>query len=217
MFDVVIILLTFRRTPYAVRTIEAMRKCFKADNYAWYVADGGSPIEHMQAIASALTGEPLLGHHSIMESPGAMQNRAVRECLKATDILFFLEDDWTLNKELDVRPYLTLLRNTPGLGMVRFGYLGVGSDCRIVGFDGDYYMQFLRTTQYAYAGGPSIRHRRFVEAYGDFREGVTAGNVEVDYDGRFRMTTGPEIVFPFAGAAGWGWFDHIGEKRAGEF
>ena len=214
---VVIALLTFRRTQYAVATIKAMRRHFKCDNYAWYVADGGSNAEHMQAIASALTGEPLLGHHSILESSGAMQNRTVREVLKATDILFFLEDDWVLNRELDVRPYLTLLRDTPELGMVRFGYLGVGSDVRIEGYSGAYYLRFLRSTQYAYVGGPSLRHRRFVEAYGMFLENVTAGQVEVDYDGRLRMTTGPEIVFPFAGAAGWGWFDHIGQKRAGEF
>lgn len=217
MAKVVICLLTYKRTPYAVATIKAMRANFKCADYAWYVADGGSDEAHMQAIAEALEGAPLLGHHSDYESPGRMMNRAMQAAMQAANYIFWLEDDWVLNRPLDIDFWIRKLDATPSVGMIRFGYLGKGSDVMIETLVDYHCLRFLRSTPYAYAGGPSLRTKQFAEHYGQFNEKTSVGDTEVEYDGRFRMMAGPEIVWPIAGTSGWGWFDHIGEKRASEF
>ena len=189
-----IALITYERTECALRTVVSVQTHLDYPNVGWYVADDGSRVEHTGAILSALHGCYSLGVHSERLGVGKSQNRALAACFAWADYVLFLEDDWELRAPLDPRPYMRILEHNPDVGMVRLGGLAVGLDCHSVGYDGRHYLRMNRSTQYAFSGNPSIRHRRFHDWYGGYCEGKRPGETEVEFDGRFRAKDGPNIV-----------------------
>ena len=132
-------------------------------------------------------------------------------------VLAWLEDDWELRRDLDLTPYARLLAQHDDVGMVRLGHLAIDLDCRTVGYDSVHYLSILPTTNYQFSGNPSLRHRRFWEAFGEYPEGLNPGNTEIAYDAQIRNvglnTNAPRIVWP-VDIGGWGVFAHIGEVKS---
>jgi hypothetical protein len=210
-------LLTYQRTEYAVRTVESMIDNLRYEGeIGFYVADDGSEGAHVFAVMEALEAKEakVFGSHSERLKSGPSWNRAVKNALEWADYVLWLEDDWELGKELDVTPYVALLTEREDIGMVRLGYLAVNLKCLTVGHAGRHYLQMSRDTQYAYSGNPSIRHRRYFDAYewypGDSRG---PGDCEIWHDGKFRAKAGPEIWWP-VDLGGWSVWGHIGEKQS---
>ena len=54
-----------------------------------------------------------------------------------------------------------------------------------------------------------LRHRRFIEAYQPYPEGLTPGETELWMCGRFNGVSGPDIALPMD-TGQWGAFGHIG-------
>jgi glycosyltransferase involved in cell wall biosynthesis len=233
-----IVLITYKRTEYTLRTIQGV-----VDNMdyprMWYVADDGSPEEHMEAVIGLLrkNDEEIIGQHNHRYSPncGVGFNWAIKNCLEHSDYVMFLEDDWVLSGNYDMNetvhpgkfninpyirngrfnptPYMELLAEREDVGMVRLGGIAVGNTVELVGHSGHHYLKYLREQQYAYSGNPHIRHRRFMDAYGYFSEKkLNPGELELEFDGRFRAASGPDIWRPYD-IPGWGIFFHIGEAR----
>jgi len=234
-----ILLLTYKRTEYALRTIKAL--CDNLDYHprAWYIADDGTEGDHVQQLLDelALHNENLIGYHSERFSPhtGIGWNRGLGACYQYTDYVLVLEDDWVLsgnfdmdakkhpgkfkispylnNGKFDLHPYIEMLAEREDVGLVRLGGAAVGNTVKIVGYKGHHYLHYLKQDAYAYSGNPQIRHARFIRAYGWYSEDErNPGELELDYDWHFRHTEGPEIWRPFD-IPGWGIFHHIGEKR----
>jgi hypothetical protein len=220
--NLAIVMVTYKRTREAVITVKSAAENldYPREKRGWYIADDGSEADHVGAILRELTevqGETLWGHHSEKFSPGTPfcgrgWNTALQKAHQYAEIILWLEDDWLLNRRLDIAPYVRLLMEREDVGMVRLGGLAVGSDVHIVGHAGVHYLKYLRTTQYAYSGNPLLRHLRFGRAYGPFAEDRNPGDIELDFDGRFRAMSGPDIWRP-ADIPGWGIFGHIGTDK----
>lgn len=218
-YNVVICFLTFKRTNYALQAIESVRKALDHPAREWYIADAGSPPAHREALLKALRGEQIIGAHwgsveggpALM--PGANWNRALKAAHERCPYVLMLEDDWVIRRPIDLRMYINLLMNNPEVGIVRLGNLAKGSRLHVAAYDGQHYLRFDRSSQYAFSGNPHLRHRRFTEAYGYYSEELGPGDTELEYDGRFRAEPGPEIVW-HVGADGWGWFGHIGAEKS---
>lgn len=225
---VALLLLTYRRTGVAMQTMNSVvRNLLYSGPLAWYIADDGSPAEHIAHLLEARElmkdregrAVDLLGYHSERRGAGANWNagwRAVHED-HGIDFVLWLEDDWELRAVLELDPYVKLLQEVEGVGFVRLGYMAVGSDLRSVGHAGRHYMEYVRAadrSQYAYSGNPSLRHRRFWEAFGPYPEGKDPGETEVAYDWRVRSKiTGPEIWWP-VDLGGWSVWGHTGQERS---
>ena len=208
---------TYRRTDTAIRTILGIRNHLKSGpELVWYLADDGSEEPHTAACWNALEGAVLASAHSERMSVGAGMNKGVSSLLRSTDLILTLEDDWELPQDFDISPYVDLLEREPSIGMVRLGGLPVGLDLRSVGYFGRHYLEVQKTTQYAFSGNPSLRHRRFFEAYGPYPVGLTPGETEIVYDAVIRAAPGPTIVWPVE-IGGWGPFSHIGMQRYEEY
>lgn len=216
-----IVLLTYKRTEYALRTIRALSKYlgYEKELRGWYIADDGTPPEdgHIETLLNELRkkDEKLIGYHSQRYSPntGIGWNKGLGIAHQHSDFVLFLEDDWVLKTKLDIHPYVQLLCEREDVAMVRLGHLPVNSIVETVGHGGIHYLKYLRERQYAYSGNPHIRHARLVKSYGWFSEDeLNPGELELNYDGRFRSQEGPDIWRP-ADIPGWGIFDHIGEAR----
>jgi hypothetical protein len=110
--------------------------------------------------------------------------------------------------------YVKLLQEHTEVGIVSFRILSIGADVRTVGWDGEIFLKYLRTTQYAYSGNPHLRHARYTTHYGWFAEDRNPGLIELHQDDQYRLDVkgGPEIWRP-AMLDQWGGFHHIGQDK----
>lgn len=213
---IVIIVLTFQRTEYALKTIESAIKHLKYPDLRWYVSDDGSKPEHYQSVMEMLKGQNVIGSHSEKLGYGGGANKAWHIAHEHADLTLFLEDDWNLERELDLTHYAKLLMDYRDIGMVRMGYLNLNMKGQCIGRDGHLYWLLDRNADsYVFTGHPSLRHRRYREAYGPYPEGLNPGNTELAYASQYRYAQfgGPEIVWP-AELGEWGPFGHIGAVQS---
>jgi hypothetical protein len=212
---ITIILQTFKRTDVALRTIAAARRNLHYGGpLYWYVADDGSPREHVAAVLEAL-GDNVLAHHSERRGYGANANAAWDAADQVSSLTFWLEDDWELRQPLDLYTYACLLMETHEVGMVRLGVLNLDMRGRSWAHGGSVYWKLDREPHLegtpVFTGHPSLRHRRYRQVYGDYPTGLPPGETELAYAYQFRWAPqdAPAIVWPADYPAN-GYFGHIG-------
>jgi hypothetical protein len=215
---ITIILLTWERTDVALRTIAAAREFLRYGGpLRWYVADDGSRPEHYHAVREAI-GDGLWGHHSVRRGYGGNANAAWREADQVGALTFWLEDDWELTRPLDLYPYAALLMESAEIGMVSLGNLNLDIRGRTWAHNGLLYWKLDKEPHIegtpVFTGHPSLRHRRYRDAYGWYPENLTPGDTELAYAWQFRIGSqdAPGIVWP-ADYPPWGLFDHIGAVK----
>jgi GT2 family glycosyltransferase len=221
---IAIVLVTYRRTQHAVRTVRSTIENLKypKDLLCWVVGDDGSPKAHEKAVKNALTGQKLIGYYNERLRnqgeektffAGQTWNQAMGIGYQQSDFVLFLEDDWELEQPLDLAPYARMLQEREDVGICTFRILNIGADVHTVGHDGVVYLQYQRTTPYAYCGHPALRHARFVRRYGWFHEQRSPGEIELDMDARYRGDPeGPHVWRP-AALDPWGGYHHIGQEK----
>lgn len=217
---IAIVMVTYKRTALAVETVRSFSELlgYPKELRQFYIADDGSPFEHVQAILDELNlhGETLCGYHNEKLGEGFHAGRGWNKGLltahKISPIILWLEDDWQLRINLDIRPYVRLLIEREDIGLVRLGHLAVGNRVRIEGYDGIHYLEYLKGDQYCYSGNPHLRHQRFSEAYGMFAEDGNPGEMELAMDAAFQAKEGPRIWRP-VDIPGWGCIGHQGTEK----
>jgi hypothetical protein len=213
MEPVTIILQTWQRTDYALRTIVAARQYLHYDGpLRWFVADDGSTPAHWFAVMDAMPRGTEF--HSVRRGYGGNANAAWDAA--PSDLTFWLEDDFELTQPIDLTPHAYALMDAPELGMVRLGYVNGAMLEPVQTFAGRRYHTIPRdwpdTSFYAFTGHPSLRHQRYREAYGDYPIGLTPGDTELAYAYQYRVGSGPLIVWP-EGYPERGYFAHIGSIK----
>ena len=163
MLDVV--LLTYQRTQYAIRTVQALKKHL-SPSPRFYVADDGSAKEHLNAVLSVV-GDDLIGYHTKKQGYGANANEAWNH---VGDVSLWMEDDWELTQDWDLSPYVSLLGDED-IGMIRLGHMPINLDLESIGRYGRMYLDVKFNRQYAFSGNPSLRHKRFYHKWGDYPVG----------------------------------------------
>lgn len=212
---IVLILQTYQRTDYALRTIDAAQRLLGYDGeLVWYVADDGSDEAHVARVLAACG--PTCGWHSARRGYGPNANAAWDAATQVSPLTFWLEDDWELAAPLDLTPYARLLADEPAIGMVRLGYLNPGITGHTRAAGGRLYWALhhepIESWQCVFTGHPSLRHARYRAAYGDYEGGLTPGDTELAYAYRYRTHDGPWIVWP-ADYPTAGLLHHIGTVR----
>jgi len=209
MEPITVILQTYKRTDYALRTIAAARELLHYQGeLRWYVADDGSDVAHVASVLGAL--DPW-GFHTERRGYGANANAAWGAAESA--LTFWLEDDFMLTQPLDLTPHAYALMDCAELGMVRLGYINGTMLGTPQEFAQRRYHTLPRdwpdTSFYAFTGHPSLRHARYRAAYGDYPVGLAPGETELAYAYQYRAHEGPLIVWP-EGYPPDGFFAHIG-------
>jgi len=219
-----IALVTYNRTREAVDTIESTCRNlgYPRELIGWYVGDDGSTNDHHEAVLGAIEkhGMKLIGHHNDRfrgdetYNCGRGWNKALGLCHQYSDFVLWLEDDWRLDSPLDLSPYVKILQDREDVGIVTFRILSVGADVHTVGHNGEVFLQYLRTTQYAYSGNPLLRHARYTRYYGWFAEDRSPGLIELHHDDMYRLDVkgGPWIWRP-VGISQWGSWGHTGTDK----
>lgn len=216
---VAILLTTFEeqghsfRTNTAIRTIQGIKQHLHYDQVLWYVSDDGSPKEHVDAVLAEIGPNYRI---YLYNSAGKNVGHGMNYCLQqlwemGIDLTMILEDDWELNRPLELMPYVNLLMNHTDIGMIRMGYLSAGIEADLISREDRLWWKFRQNGyQYQYAGHASLRHRRFHDAVGMFSDGYRAGQNELDFCAKYNAASNPPgIVWP-AEYGQWGPFSHIG-------
>ena len=208
---ITIILQTYRRTDYALRTIASARELLRYQgDLHWYVADDGSPTDHWRAVLDALDHP---AGHGMRRGYGGNANAAWSAADYVGALSFWLEDDFVLRESLDLTPHAYALMDSAELGMIRLGYIDSSKLEPVQTFANRRYHTIPRdwpdTSFYAFTGHPSLRHTRYRQAYGDYPTGLGPGDTELAYAYQYRIGSGPLIVWP-EGYPEQGYWDHIG-------
>jgi hypothetical protein len=211
---IAVILLTFRRTDYALRAIRSLQKNLAGVPYTWIMADDGSHQDHWHTIYQELYHDNLYAWRSLREGYGAGANWAWETSREISPVTLWLEDDWELRYPLDVSPYVRLLTHHSDIGCVRLGHLPIDLELSSIGREGRMYLNVHKSTQYAFSGNPHLKHTRFMD-YGMYPTGMNPGNTEVAYDYQIRTQEGPQIIWPLAIGENPPW-SHIGEVQSYE-
>ncbi len=208
---VILLLITYERTDVALETIKGIKARLSYPNLGWHIADDGSNGDHIQKLANEIGPEFEIstsntGGHSV----GKSMNEGVARCLERADIWLHWEDDWVPNMDINLIPCVELLQQNEDVGMIRLGRLSAGLHGQVI-VGGDRLWWLLDKTKdlWAWTGHAAMRHRRFHDAYGVYKEGLTPGKTELCFQDVFLHTGGPDIVWP-------AWLrydicDHIGD------
>lgn len=211
---VTILLTTYIRTEYAIKTIQALKQNLIYPQLNWFISDDGSPPEHTHILQQVIgPSYNIRVFNSNRHGVGYGMNSCLQEIFESAELFLCVEDDWILNNPLDLRPHVNLLMKHATYGMVRFGYLSAGLAGHVISEEGHLFWQLdPNENQYRFAGHPSLRHKRFHEVYGYYDEGKPPGWTELSMCGRVNAKPdGPAILYP-AECGAWGFFGHIGTE-----
>lgn len=227
--NLAICMVTYKRTAEALKTIRSTLKNigYPQELIGFYLADDGSDDKHHTALLKELTkqGVRILGEHNerfreddeeTKFNCGKGWNKGLGICHQFSDFVLWLEDDWIMEKPLDLVPYVQLLQEREDVGLISFRILSVGADVHTKGHMGEVYLDYLKTTQYAYSGNPNLRHARFTKKYGWFAEDRSPGLIELAMDDSFRTREDGISIWRPVSISIWGGWSHIGTEKTWE-
>jgi len=112
----------------------------------------------------------------------------VNTALKAiqTDYAFLIEDDYVATSDIDLLSGITLMEHQTNIGLVRYdgvaAHNGLILHLRELKLENDTIDYCLIDKDSAhlnvYSNRPHLRHKRFTECYGLYKEGVSLGSTE---------------------------------------
>lgn len=203
---------SLERTEYVARTIRSFRKHVLYPNLRWFIGDDGSDQNHIDTILDELDGCVIAGIWSEKNSYGKSANEGIRS---SNDLMFFLEDDWELQVDLDLDHYASLLLEDESVGMVRLGYLNAEITGTTFGYGSRMYWRLSDESAYIFTGHPSLRHRRFHDRAGMYTEMLQPGETELAMAWSYKDSPSPKpsIVWP-SWIGQYGYFGHIGSVQS---
>lgn len=220
---IAIMIITYKRFDLAARTIEGVAKnLVYSGPWHWHIADDGTNNGHIDKLANEIhsnrpTSERITYTDAQRKGVGASMNLGQQACYSFADYILWLEDDWLLQNKFDLHPLVQMLAERQDIGMVRLGYLQLGLKATTISAANHLWWLLHRDSldKFIFAGHAALRHKRFYESYGAYKEGLSPGDTEIKYVERFHAVKGPEVVWP-AWVGCWGPFAHIGQASLGD-
>jgi len=215
--EVVVLLVTYKRTDYAVRTVNALNTHLVYPNLSWHVADDGSGTKHQMAIIDAI-GDEFNGRRVLTDTmqaggTGLNRNTGLQAAFERTPYVLHIEDDWELLEKFDLCTPVRVLMENEGVGVIRFGYIEEDHLATTVPMGGSMWWKLNKKVRgFAFAGHPHLLHKRFHDTYGYYPTGLLPGATEAVFAEKVKKEGGPDILYPT-----WhphGIFGHIGTVKA---
>lgn len=215
---VAVVLLTYNRKEYAIRTLKSLMKNLKySGKLHVHIADDGSPdgyLDDLRKIAKAsFTGTT----NSERKGYGCNYNLATQIVHQWADYVMPIEDDWELTKPLDLDELVNALKSDDRFGCIRLGYIGWTQELRgtFVGINGRIYLALDPDSPepHVFAGHPRLETVQWQRNVGPWPEGELPGQTEFDVahtrNARVGVLWPADIVHPSGDL-----FVHIGTERS---
>lgn len=221
-------LLTFDRAEYAVRTIKGLQKHLRYSGiWTIHVADDGSPEGYIREITDGANAEDkakgitTFYEHTNAEQRGygASYNLATQVIHNIAEIILPIEDDWELQKPLDLDPLVRILLEDDRVNCIRLGYIGYTQELRakfIWSEETSQNLLLLDPTSpehHVWAGHPRLETREYQRKVGGWPEGIDPGMTEFTVSHNAEARKG--VVWPLELLTSAGnLFAHIGAQQA---
>lgn len=229
MARLTVVLLTYQRTEYAVRTITALGEHLVdpysgviSDPIRLHIADDGSTQEHKDEILHAALSywpkELISLSDSGHRGYGANYNAATQVVHQFSDYIMPVEDDWELSRKLDCDQLISAMDKEPELlGCVRLGNIGYTGTLqgKFIWVNDQHYIALDASSseKHVFAGHPRIESVQWSRKLGPWPEGLTPGETELSVCGRRNSRLGVawpvDLIHPIGDL-----FLHIGEVRS---
>jgi len=213
------------RQRYAEDTLAALFKHIRTKDDLWLaIADDGSAPEYREHLWE-LAGKYVGSNRSITNSErrgyGGNYNLStqVTHNLAGLTALLPLEDDWKLERTLDLDPLVRVLQTEPAIGCIRLGYVGYipGQSLRgtFLWAEDQHFLVLdpYSESQYVFSGHPRLESVEWARSVGPWPEGLPAGETELAVSGRldarYRVAWPLDLIPPKGGL-----FSHIGTHQA---
>lgn len=205
-----------RRKTLARFTIQKLKENLKTTGYTpkFIFGNCGKDQEYRQSVIDAIKeiyGPKAL--HKVFDCPGVEGihnglNQAMNQCLleawTLNDVALRLEDDWVLQKPLDIGPWLDLMKED-NLAMIRLGQIGIDAD-RVKPYREDLgldWLDYLPWHRYPINHQVGIVHKRLYDLVGYYSEQMSIDEAEFDFGRKFRVKcknfsdkTKPLVLWP---------------------
>lgn len=221
---IAIVLFTCARPPeraeYALRALSTLDRLTAGDEKMWlHIADDGSSQEFRDQItneARAIYGDCTSVSNSEGRGYGGNYNLATQFIHQIADVILPLEDDWEVQREFDLAPFVLLLR-AGVFNCIRMGYIGYTDKLAAVfrSYDGQHYLELDPNSpeKHIFTGGPRLETAIFERVLGAWPEKLEAGNTELEVASRPEARQG--VAWPISSIHPSGdLFVHIGTKKA---
>jgi len=209
---VFILLTTYNRLELCLRTVRGIKDNLRWQNLGFIVCDDGSGQEYVDRIVEEIGHvNHLWVYNGNRKGVGHNMNVGLEHIWGVGgNLVMTFEDDWLLEKPLDMTPYVNTLLKHPEHAMIRLGYLTPGLQATLISEENYLYWKLDNNGyQYRFTGHPSIRTKNFFTYYGMYAEGLTPGQTELDMCAKTNSRSGPNILIP-ADSGWYGFFAHIG-------
>lgn len=219
-----VMLLTYNRFDYAVKTLESTLKNLVLHNqlklHIHIASDGDEPDYINKLVAIARDGLGVSSYtmsNSDRQGYGANYNRATQVVHAHCEYVLALEDDWELLRPFD--PYI-LIQDMEQLeiGCARLGYIGYTQELRGTLKSGEkcgHWLIFDPTSAepHVFAGHPRIESRAWSRKVGPWPENLLPGDTEFHVahisDARMGVAWPLSLVKPEGNL-----YAHIGAERS---
>ena len=189
-----VVMTTHNRTRVACETIDSLCRNLKyAGELRWIISDDRSENGHVQALIDQFLKYDIVpickftndNHYSL----GAALNNGLLEAFRASDVCLTTEDDWILQRELDITRHVEKIVSDESIAIIRMasilsshtkeaedGYLlvyGSEADKKISVFNNQV----------------ALRHRRVYKQLGYYYPNISPDDCECAYRNRFNEYT----------------------------
>lgn len=180
-----VMLLTYNRLQYAERTLRSTLSNIKYDGpMDVHIADDGSPegyVDELIKIAQSYDMD-VTTSNSERRGYGASYNLGTQIVHSRSDIVLPVEDDWSLEKPLEISKYLLAL--DAGAGCIRLGYLSFTQELRSrfrKTPDGVVWLEFYNESKepHIFAGHPRLETVGWEKFVGEWPEKLEPGYTEM--------------------------------------
>lgn len=191
-----IVFTTYNRAQTAVPALKALAGLRYDGDIRLWLCDDGTGSAYTDSLCSVCP-VPVTVIDAGGRGVGHSKNLGLARAFAETDTVLLMEDDWVLQRDLDVNAYVKCLRQTPDLGIIRLGWLSVDISARLVGVDGVCYWDLVPDSGvYGCSGQVSLRHKRFYDVVGYHGLGMSPGEEELDMCSRWNRCKSPRIFWP---------------------
>lgn len=216
---VCLMLLTYKRTDYAVQTLKSTLKNLQYDGpFSVHIADDGSDEGHVHTLLDVVKAhDPKLEvttTDSARRGYGANYNLGTQVVHERADYVICLEDDWACLRPFVLSDYLPALKR---FGCVRLGYIGFTQELRTTlhYINGAMWMRFYEGSRepHVWAGHPRIETVAWQRSVGPWPELLEPGRTEFEVCHKDAARLG--VVWPIEYVKPSGdLFCHIGTERS---
>lgn len=186
MTHIAIMLLTYNRMSYAIETLASAMLNIKTGNpISVHIASDGDTdeyIDNLSRLAHEFQDPVFVGTSNSMRAGyGANYNLATQVVHGYASHVLVLEDDWRLERELDLDVYIGALEELQA-GCIRMGYIGFTQPLRGE-FAFAYGRHWLRLDPaspepHVFAGHPRLETVSWERSVGPWPEGLQPGETE---------------------------------------